>query len=142
MRRVPPLLALTLLLLAAARPQAPSAGAAGGGPTLAQELAAARPPDGVALAVGADKFALPDGAVLPGTRPTVSEVATVYARVYRGKNPRIGQTVTLVFDMAKLAAGGDDWTTSRIEQIRLQTDDQPGGEFVIREAAISQPLFR
>jgi hypothetical protein len=69
------------------------------------------------------------------------EVATMYARVYRGKNPRVGQTVTLVFDMAKLGAG-NDWTSSRINQIRLQTDDQPGGEFVIREIAISRPLFR
>lgn len=70
------------------------------------------------------------------------ESAQYFARVYRGKNPHVGETVTLVFDMSKLAGGSLDWTSSRIQQFRLQTDDQPGGEFTIHEVALSQPLFR
>jgi hypothetical protein len=65
-----------------------------------------------------------------------------FARVYRGKNPPVGKTVTLVFNMANLPVGGQDWTSSRIQQFRLQTDDQPGGEFAILQVAVTEPLVR
>jgi hypothetical protein len=70
------------------------------------------------------------------------EAATFFAPVYRGKNPGTGDTVTLVFNMAKLGAGGDDWITSTIDQLRLQTDDQAGGGFAIRQIAVTKPLIR
>jgi hypothetical protein len=44
----------------------------------------------------------------------------------------------MVFDMHRLAAGGDDWKTSKIDQVRLDLDDGPGGAFVIRQVAIAQ----
>ncbi len=51
-------------------------------PTLAASLAGAMPPaQGVALSVDADKVTLPADVLLPGTRPTVSEVAGAYGRV-------------------------------------------------------------
>jgi hypothetical protein len=55
-----------------------------------------------------------------------------------GGHPRLNDTVTMVFDMHRLAAGGDDWKTSKIDQVRLDFDDGPGGAFVIRQVAIAQ----
>jgi hypothetical protein len=70
------------------------------------------------------------------------ESPSFFAPVYRGKNPGVGDTVTLVFNMAKLGAGGNDWIISTVNQLRLQTDDQAGGEFVIRQVAVTKPLIR
>ncbi|RAK59665.1 hypothetical protein DJ021_07540 [Phenylobacterium hankyongense] len=54
------------------------------------------------------------------------------------KDPAVNETVTLVYNMAKPAAGGDDWTNSTIDQLRFDPDDQLGGEFVIHQVAIGE----
>ena len=68
------------------------------------------------------------------------------ARPVVGWDPAVNETVTLVYDMSRLRAGGRDWIKSRIEQIRLDLDDQPGGAFVIRQLVIAanpdQVVFR
>ena len=42
----------------------------------------------------------------------------------------------LAYDMAHPRFGGDDWTKSLIDQIRLDTDDGAGSRFRLREIAI------
>lgn len=54
------------------------------------------------------------------------------------KDPAVNETVTLVYNMAKPAAGGDDWINSTIDQLRFDPDDQLGGEFVIHQVAIGE----
>jgi hypothetical protein len=68
------------------------------------------------------------------------ETESYQSHVFRGVNPKEGETAILVFNMAKPTNGGSDWTSSRISQFRLQTDDQPGGAFIIRQIAVAGPL--
>lgn len=55
-----------------------------------------------------------------------------------GANPAVGETVVLVYDMANLVRGGEDWKSSLIDQIRLDTDDQAGGAFTIHQVAVTE----
>lgn len=55
-----------------------------------------------------------------------------------GANPSLNETVVVVYDMSRLKNGGDDWTVSQIDQIRLDTDDQAGGGFVIHQVAVTE----
>jgi hypothetical protein len=57
-----------------------------------------------------------------------------------GADPKVGETTTLVYDMSHQALGGPDWMQQTINQIRFDIEDRPGGVFVIREIAISEPL--
>lgn len=66
------------------------------------------------------------------------ESQAYFAKPAFGAHPRLNDTVTMVFDMHRLAAGGDDWKTSKIDQVRLDFDDGPGGAFLIRQVAIAQ----
>lgn len=61
-----------------------------------------------------------------------------YAKPAFGGHPRLNDTVTMVFNMRQLAAGGDDWKTSTIDQVRLDLDDGAGGAFLIHQVAIAQ----
>lgn len=54
------------------------------------------------------------------------------------EGPALNETVTLVYDMSRPAAGGTDWMTSVIDQIRLDIEDRPGGRFLIRQIAIAE----
>jgi hypothetical protein len=69
---------------------------------------------------------------------THGESQAYFAKPVFGGHPRLNDTVTMVFDMHRLAAGGDDWKTSKIDQVRLDFDDGPGGAFQIRQVAIAQ----
>ncbi len=69
---------------------------------------------------------------------THGESPDFFARPISGGNPAVGQTVLLVYDMHRLSAGGDDWKMSKIDQIRLDLDDGPGGQLVIEQIAIAQ----
>jgi hypothetical protein len=53
------------------------------------------------------------------------------------KDIAVNETVTLVYDMSRPAAGGEDWSASTIDQLRFDTDDQAGGQFVIHQVAIA-----
>jgi hypothetical protein len=53
------------------------------------------------------------------------------------KDPAVNETVTLVYDMSQLTAGGRDWTNSTIDQLRFDTDDAGGGKFLIRQIAVT-----
>jgi len=53
--------------------------------------------------------------------------------------PVLNETVILAYDLRRPYKGGDDWITSRIDQLRLDLDDQPGGEFLIHQVAIVEP---
>lgn len=66
------------------------------------------------------------------------ESAGFRAKPAFGAPPQLGETGLLVFDMARLQRGGADWTTSIIDQIRIDLDDAPGGEFVIHQIAIAE----
>lgn len=55
-----------------------------------------------------------------------------------GSQPQVNETVVLVFDMAQPLFGGKDWTTSLIDQIRIDLDDSEGGEFLIHQIAVTE----
>jgi hypothetical protein len=55
-----------------------------------------------------------------------------------GADPKLNETTTLVYDMARQTVGAPDWTRSIIDQIRLDIEDRPGGAFVIRQVAIAE----
>ncbi|MDP2010080.1 MAG: hypothetical protein Q8K11_07865 [Phenylobacterium sp.] len=67
-----------------------------------------------------------------------AESQAFFARPVIGGSPAVNETLILAFDMAHPTGGGDDWTTSLISQIRLDTDDSPGGAFVIRQIAVTE----
>ncbi len=52
--------------------------------------------------------------------------------------PGLNETVTLVYDMSRQTTGGGDWLASSIDQIRLDIEDQPGGQFIIHQVAIAE----
>lgn len=78
-----------------------------------------------------------DGTVFYATAAH-GESADFQAKPLFGGDPAVGETETLVFDMSRLKKGGADWTTSIIEQIRIDLDNAAGGEFLIRQVAIAQ----
>ena len=54
----------------------------------------------------------------------------------RGGVPAVGETTVRVYDLAKPLLGGDDWTKSTIKGLRLDLDDDVGGEFTLYQVAI------
>ncbi len=60
------------------------------------------------------------------------------AKAPKDANPGVNETVTIVYDMEKLRRGGDDWKTSKIDQIRLDLDDSPGGAFILQQIAVAK----
>ena len=60
------------------------------------------------------------------------------AKPIDGADPGLNETVVMVYDMTRLKSGGDDWKMSQIDQIRLDTDDQAGGSFVIHQIAVTE----
>lgn len=65
------------------------------------------------------------------------ESAAFMAAPVLGTNPAVNETTILVYDMTQLAQGGADWTQSIIDQLRFDFEDQPGGEFLVRQVAIT-----
>jgi len=80
----------------------------------------------------ADKW---DGSLFFAT-PTHGETADFFGKPLRGADPVAGETTIMVYDMANLRKGGGDWTASTITGLRLDLDDQPGGQFVIHQIAV------
>lgn len=78
-----------------------------------------------------------DGAVFYST-VAHPESMEFQAKPIAGGNPAVGETVVLVYDMANLTRGGEDWKSSLIDQIRLDTDDQAGGAFTIHQVAVTE----
>lgn len=70
--------------------------------------------------------------------PAHGESQAYFAKPVFGGHPRINDTTTMVFNMHDLGAGGDDWKTSKIDQVRLDLDDGKNGAFVIHQVAIAQ----
>ena len=66
------------------------------------------------------------------------EAAGFRAVAMAGGNPPLNQVTILAYDMTALAEGGSDWTSSVIDQIRLDTDDDIGGTFVLHQIAVVQ----
>lgn len=64
------------------------------------------------------------------------EAGGFHTKPLRGANPVQGETTTMVYDMASLKKGGDDWSTSTIFGLRLDLDDTVGGVFVVHEIAV------
>lgn len=64
------------------------------------------------------------------------EGADFYTKPFLGEAPRVNETVILAYDMANPKKGGDDWTRSIIDQIRIDTDDGIGSRFRLRQIAI------
>ena len=59
-----------------------------------------------------------------------------HTKPFLGAKPAVNETVILAYDMTRPLKGGDDWTTSLIDQIRIDTDDGAGSRFRLREIAI------
>lgn len=78
-----------------------------------------------------------DGA-LHYTTAAHGEDAGYFGKPVAGADPKVGETTTLVYDMAHQKRGGPDWMTSTIDEIRLDIEDKPGGIFVIRQVAIAE----
>ncbi len=70
------------------------------------------------------------------TTPAHGETSGFFGKPLRGADPVAGETTIMVYDMAKLRKGGGDWTASTISGLRLDLDDQPGGQFVIHQIAV------
>ena len=85
------------------------------------------------LAPGADW----DGALYYATGAH-REASSYFAKPLAGADPKVGETVTLVYDMAHQKRGAPDWTASTIDSIRLDLEDKPGGVFLIRQVAIAE----
>ncbi|MBA4010746.1 MAG: hypothetical protein C0481_02665 [Phenylobacterium sp.] len=66
------------------------------------------------------------------------EAGEYHAKPRDGADPAVNETVVLVYDMANLKTGGDDWTNSLIDQIRVDTDEQAGGYFVVHQIAVTE----
>lgn len=66
------------------------------------------------------------------------ETVDFFNKPVSGADPKVNETVVLAYDMHALAAGGADWKSSKIEQVRIDLDGAPGGAFLIREVAIAQ----
>ena len=64
------------------------------------------------------------------------ESAAYHTKPFLGDAPQVNETVILAYDMANPKRGGDDWTRSVIDQIRIDTDDGAGSRFRIRQIAI------
>ncbi len=78
-----------------------------------------------------------DGRVYYST-PSHGETLAYYNKPLSGGDPPVNETVVLAYDMHALAAGGGDWKSSKIEQVRIDLDGGSGGAFLIREVAIAQ----
>jgi hypothetical protein len=78
-----------------------------------------------------------DGSIFYSTA-NHGEAGDYQAKPRDGADPAVNETVVLVYDMANLRAGGDDWTSSLIDQIRLDTDDEAGGGFVVHQIAVTE----
>ncbi len=55
-----------------------------------------------------------------------------------GADPKVNETVVLAYDLANPRRGGEDWTTSLIDRIRIDLDDSEGGEFLIHQIAVTE----
>src|SRR5579859_3278350 len=80
-----------------------------------------------------------DGALYYSTAAH-GEAISYLGKPLSGADPKVGETTTLVYDMSHQALGGPDWMASIINQIRFDIEDKPGGAFVIRQIAITEPL--
>lgn len=78
-----------------------------------------------------------DGSVFYST-PNHGESAAFFTKPVFGGDPAVGETTILVFDFRHPRKGGADWTSSIIDQIRIDLDNAAGGEFLIRQVAIAQ----
>lgn len=76
-----------------------------------------------------------DGALFYSTAAH-GESAGFFGKPVRGADPVAGETTIMVYDMAQLRKGGDDWTASTVSGLRLDLDNQPGGHFVIHQIAV------
>jgi hypothetical protein len=85
------------------------------------------------LAPGADW----DGALYYATAAH-REASSYFAKPLAGADPKVGETVTLVYDMARQKRGAPDWMQSTIDSIRLDLEDKAGGVFLIRQVAIAE----
>jgi hypothetical protein len=70
--------------------------------------------------------------------PAHQESGAYFSKPILGADPAPGETTILVYDMAHPTVGGEDWTLSLIDQIRLDLQDGPGGEFVVHQVAIAE----
>jgi hypothetical protein len=68
--------------------------------------------------------------------PQHPEQDAFHTKPFLGQAPAVNETVILAYDMANPLKGGDDWTKSLIDQIRIDTDDGAGSRFRLREIAI------
>ena len=76
-----------------------------------------------------------DGALYYSTAAH-GEASAYFGKPLAGADPKVGETVTLVYDMSHQSRGAPDWSQSMIDQIRLDIDDKPGGKVIIRQVAI------
>ena len=64
------------------------------------------------------------------------EAAAFGTKPVRGADPAVGETTVMVYDMANPRKGGDDWVKSVITGLRLDLDDDVGGDFTVHQVAI------
>lgn len=64
------------------------------------------------------------------------EANEFHTKPLRGANPVEGETTIMVYDMAHLKKGGEDWSSSIVTGLRLDLDDSAGGVFRIHQIAV------
>lgn len=70
--------------------------------------------------------------------PEHGESGEFFGKPVLGADPKVGETAILVYDMARQTVGGEDWALSLIDQIRIDLEDRPGGQFLIQQIAIAE----
>jgi hypothetical protein len=68
--------------------------------------------------------------------PEHAEQDAFHTKPFLGAAPAVNETVILAYDMTRPLKGGEDWTKSLIDQIRIDTDDGAGSRFRLRQIAI------
>lgn len=71
---------------------------------------------------------------------THGESAQFFAKPLSGADPAVNETTVLVYDMNRLAAGGDDWKNSLVDHIRIDLDGGAGGAFLVRQVAVVESV--
>jgi hypothetical protein len=79
--------------------------------------------------------ALWDGALYYST-PAHPEVIGFFGKPLLGGKPVLGETTTMIYDMANQANGAPDWSQSTIDHLRIDMEDKAGGAFIIHQIAV------
>ncbi|MCR5879720.1 hypothetical protein [Phenylobacterium sp. J367] len=71
------------------------------------------------------------------TTPSHPEAADWFGLPLDNTDPKVGETVTFIYDMGRQLQGAPDWANSTIDQFRLDLEANAGGRFIIHQVAVA-----